>query len=157
AEKGITTLLDAWKKHQLSVPLKIVGDGPLAPMVVDAAAGSSNIEWLRSQPSDVVYRLIGDAACMVLPSQCYENFPRVAVEAMAKGTPVIASRMGAMAEIIDHGRVGLNFTPGDSADLAKQVRRLVSEPHQMRVASRREYEEKYTAEANFQMMMAIYD
>ncbi|MFL5330789.1 MAG: glycosyltransferase [Gemmataceae bacterium] len=158
-EKGLPTLLKAWETLG-TAPLKIVGDGPLAPIVKEATARLSNVEWLGSQPSEKVYSLIGDAAFVVLPSECYENFPKVAVEAMAKGTPVIASRLGAMAEVVDHGRTGLHFTPGDRADLATQVRRLANATplrDEMRQAAREEFESKYTAAANYRQLLDIYD
>jgi glycosyltransferase involved in cell wall biosynthesis len=159
-EKGTGTLLKAWQTLGGAVPLKIVGDGPLAGEVSEAAATIPGVEWLKSQPPETVYRLIGDAAFLVLSSECYENFPRVAIEALAKGTPVIASRLGAMAEVVADGRTGLHFTPGDAADLAATVRRFVADPEmqrRMRLASRGEFEEKYTAAANYRALSAIYD
>ncbi|HVS40204.1 MAG TPA: glycosyltransferase [Gemmataceae bacterium] len=160
AEKGVGTLLAAWKELGGRTPLKIVGDGPLAPLVREAATAGAGIEWLGSKPLAEVYALIGEAQFLVLPSQCYENFPRVVVEAFAKGTPVIASRLGAMAEVVDHGRTGLHFEPGHPAALAAQIRRLVddsAEFRRMREAARREYEEKYTADSNYQTLLAIYE
>ena len=158
AEKGIDTLLSAWRQLGGAVPLKIVGTGPLAESV--AAAQDAGIECLGAQPLDAVYELIGGAEFLVLPSQCYENFPRVVVEAFAKGTPVIASDLGAMARVVDHGRTGLRFPPGDAVGLAAQVRRLLGDPSErlrMRGEARREYEAKYTAESNYRQLMAIYE
>jgi glycosyltransferase involved in cell wall biosynthesis len=142
------------------VPLKVVGDGPLAPLVRQAEAQSIGVEWLGRQPPEAVYELIGAAACLVLASACYENFPRVVVEAFAKGTPVIVSDIGALGRIVDHGRTGLKFAPGDATCLAAQVRRLCDDPverDQMRGAARREFEEKYTAESNYRTLMGIYE
>ena len=156
AEKGVETLLRAWQTLGRAVPLKIVGDGPLAAKVSAAAAANPTIEWLKGQPPKEVYRLIGGARFLVLPSECYENFPRVAIEAMAKGTPVIASRLGAMAEVVADGRTGLHFTPGDAADLATTVRRFLSHTC-MRESARAEFEQKYTAEVNYRMLSDIYD
>jgi glycosyltransferase involved in cell wall biosynthesis len=160
AEKGLGTLLKAWEVLRANVPLLIVGDGPLAAEVQQAAANDSRIKWLGRQSGDEVFTLLGEARLMVLPSQCYENFPRVVVEAFAKGTPVIASRLGAMAEIIDHGRTGLHFTPADPIDLAAKVERLLADPvesNRMREACRQEYEQKYTQRANYDTLLAIYE
>jgi glycosyltransferase involved in cell wall biosynthesis len=160
AEKGVDTLLKAWKEVGGTVPLKIVGDGPLAEMVRGAAAEGPAIEWLGKQPLDAVYRLLGEALFLVLPSQCYENFPRVVVEAYAKGTPVLASRLGAMARVVEFGRTGLLFEPANPADLAEGVRRLLADReglNRLRREARREYEEKYTAEHNYRELMAIYE
>ena len=57
--------------------------------------------------------LVGEAACLVVPSIWYEQCPKTLIESFAKGTPVLASRLGAMAELVDHGRTGLLFAPGD--------------------------------------------
>ena len=159
-EKGIETLLTAWKSLGGIVALKIVGDGPLAGAVAQAATSDSGIEWLGSQPLEVVYPMIGDAMFLVLPSQCYETFPRVLIEAYAKGTPVIASNLGAMATVVDHGRTGLHFRPGDAADLVAQVHRLLADPlelNRIRQTVRQEYEEHYTAQSNYHTLMAIYE
>src|SRR5207302_10465568 len=115
---------------------------------------------LHTLQPEAVYRLIGDAGFLVLSSECYENFPRVAIEALAKGTPVIASRLGAMAEVVADGRTGLHFEPGNAADLAATVRRFVADPavqRQMRQAARAEFEEKFTAAINYRTLMAIYE
>jgi glycosyltransferase involved in cell wall biosynthesis len=159
-EKGVTTLLRAWKELAGSLPLKIVGDGPLEGIVADAATKNTRIQWLGRQSLDEVYALIGDAMFLVLPSECYEQFPRVVIEAFAKGTPLLASNLGAMANLVDNGRTGLHFEPGDAADMAAKARRLLAAPYElvpMRQAARQEYEEKYTAEPNHQALMAIYE
>lgn len=96
---------------------------------------------------------------MIFPSKWYETFGRVAIEAFAKGTPVIASQIGAIAELIEHKRTGLQFQPGDSLDLAEQVEWALSHPdelQQMRLEVRQEFEAKYTARANYQQLIEIY-
>jgi glycosyltransferase involved in cell wall biosynthesis len=158
-EKGIDVLLDAWQRPGMP-RLKIVGDGPAADEVQRAAQTSPGIEWLSHRPQADVFSLLGDATCLVLPSRCYENFPRTIVEAFAKATPVVASRLGAMAEIVEHGRTGVHFTPGDADALASAVEELFAAPDRlatMREAARQEYERKYTAETNYRLLMAIYE
>lgn len=157
-EKGVPTLLEAWRRLDGVPPLKIVGDGPLAAEVA-AAARAGTAEWLRELPHDAVYRLLGEAAFTVLPSQCYENFPLVIIEAFARGTPVIVSRLGAMAEIVEDGRTGLHFRAGDPDDLAFKVRALAADPAalaRMRTAARETFERKFTAAVNHKAIMAIY-
>ena len=159
-EKGLDTLIKAWNTLGSRLRLKIVGDGPLAATVRAAVAGNGAIEWLGNRPLDEVYQVIGKAFCLVLPSQFYEGFPRVVVEAFAKGTPVIASNLGAMAEVVAHERTGLHFIPGDPVDLADQIQRVLGNPQeqvQMRQAARREYEQKYSAASNYRALMEIYE
>src|SRR5207253_481877 len=137
-EKGIETLLSAWQRIAAVLPLKIVGDGPLAEQVRTAAARDPRIEWLGRRTPDEVLDLIGDASCLVMPSIWYETFGRTIIEAYAKGTPVVASRIGALAELVEDGRTGLLFTPGDAADLAVRVQSLAL--GRMREEARREYQ-----------------
>jgi glycosyltransferase involved in cell wall biosynthesis len=158
-EKGLDTLLSAWAHLNGTVQLKIVGDGPLADDVKAAAARDRSIEWLGRRGMDEVFDLIADARVLVMPSNCYETFGRVAIEAFAKGTPVIASNHGAPADVVDEGRTGLRFKPGDGADLAAKIRQLLADDvvrTAMRAECRREFEAKYTGAANYEMLMSIY-
>jgi glycosyltransferase involved in cell wall biosynthesis len=158
-EKGVQTLLEAWRHLKGDVPLKIAGDGPLAPMVESAARQDGSIEWLGSVDPSTVARLIGESAVVVIPSGCYEGFPRVIAEGFAAGAPIVASGFGAMAALIEDGRTGLLFRPGDSQDLAEKVRLLLEDSEartRMGASARKEFEQKYTAEANYRTLMSIY-
>jgi glycosyltransferase involved in cell wall biosynthesis len=160
SEKGINTLLEAWQLLEPAPTLKIAGDGPLAGTVREAATQNSSIQFLGAMAHRAIYDLIGEATFLVVPSGCYENFPRVIVEAFATGTPVIASRFGAMAELVDDGSTGLHFSVGDAEDLAAKVRTLWTDRDrllQMRRAARRTFEARYTARMNHQLLMRIYD
>jgi exopolysaccharide biosynthesis WecB/TagA/CpsF family protein len=158
-EKGIETVLAAWRGMSLPIPLKIVGDGPLAQLVQSAAQQDSRIEWVGWQSLEDVLRIAGDASMLVMPSLWYEIFGRTIVESFSKGTPVIVSRLGAMAELVDDGRTGFHFTPGNASDLVEKVVRLWQDEtlrNVMRRACRKEFEAKYTAAANYRQLMAIY-
>jgi len=158
-EKGLDTLLQAWETLGHHIPLKIIGDGPLSDRVQAATAQFPNIEWLGRKPLAEVYSLMGEATFLVFPSQWYETFGRVAVEAFAKGTPVIAANIGAIAELVNAGRTGLHFRPGDPDDLIDQVKWVLTHPEelaQMRRAARAEFEAKYTVERNYQELIDIY-
>ena len=159
-EKGTGTMLAAWEWLGTRIPLKIVGDGPLRDQVVGAAARQSNVQWLGHRPVSDVHALLGKADMLVFPSEWYETFGRVAAEAFAAGTPVIAADIGAVAELVEHGRTGLKFRPGDPEDLVAQVEWALSHPaelHSMREEARAEFEAKYTAERNYRMLMEIYE
>ncbi len=159
-EKGTGTMLAAWERLGTRIPLKIVGDGPLRDRVVEAAARRSNVEWLGHRPVEEVHALMGKADMLVFPSEWYETFGRVAVEAFATGTPVIGANIGAVAELVEHGRTGLEFRPGDPEDLVTQVEWALSHPaelRRMRDEVRAEFEAKYTAERNYRALMEIYE
>ncbi|MGH6897379.1 MAG: glycosyltransferase family 4 protein [Geminicoccaceae bacterium] len=160
-EKGIATLLAAWQELGCDLPIKILGDGPEANSVAQAAARYPGIEWLGWRPVEEVQALAGAARLVVIPSVWYETFNRMHLDAFAKGTPVVGSDLGSMQAIIDHRRTGLLFRPGDPVDLVRQVRWLLSRSPetyaQMRLAARREFEDHYTAEASHERLMRIYD
>ena len=158
-EKGLDTLLAAWEHLDKQIPLKIVGDGPLSDQVLAATKRLSQVEWLGRKSMAEVHALMGEAAFLVFPSKWYETFGRVAVEAFAKGTPVLAANIGAIAELVDSGRTGLHFCPGDAMDLAGKVEWLLENPAklaQMRQQARTEFEDKYTALKNYQKLKEIY-
>jgi glycosyltransferase involved in cell wall biosynthesis len=159
-EKGVPTLLKAWNLLQpLAIPLKIRGDGPLLNQLPKAQL-ENNIQVIPHLSRQDLTALLHGARFLVWPSEgYYETFGLVAIEALACGLPVIASRSGAMAEIVDHQRTGLHFNPGDPRDLAAKVEWAWTHPIQMKAmgdAARREYEMKYTAERNYQILMEIY-
>ncbi|MEQ8787166.1 MAG: glycosyltransferase family 4 protein [Pirellulaceae bacterium] len=159
-EKGVDVLLEAWRQMAGGVPLRIVGNGPLAEDVRSAARANANVEWLPGKDDDEVRRLMQDAALLVLPSVNYEGFPKTIVEAFSVGTPVVASRLGAMQEIVEDGRTGAHFTAGDAADLAGKIELLMSTPATlaaMRRACRDEYLRKYTAEQNYRTLIEVYE
>ncbi len=158
-EKGVDTLLSAWDHLASLIPLKIVGDGPLASVVTEKSRQRPEITWLGQQPAQEVLRLMGRASMVIVPSTSYETFGRTVIEAFAVGTPVVASNIGAIAELIDHERTGRLFQRGDPDDLMDQVVWMLTHPAQrnrMRKAVRAEYEEKYTAERNYALLMDIY-
>jgi glycosyltransferase involved in cell wall biosynthesis len=158
-EKGIPTLLRAWKHVGRGRRLLIVGEGPLEKTVREAEAAETGIEYLGRRPAREVYGLMADAELLILPSEWYETFGRVAVEAFGTGTPVIAANIGAVAELVDHERTGLLFAPGDAEDLAARLDWAWSHPHELRTMgsqARNEYETKYTAAVNYRRMMEIY-
>ena len=159
-EKGVGTLLNAWQRLEGRIPLWIVGDGPLAPRVREASTRWPNIRWLGYKTPGEVQALMGEAVALVFPSEWYEGFPMVLVEALARGTPVITSALGAQATLITHGVDGLHFRAGDPGALAEQVAWLWSHPREqrrMRRHARDTYARHYTAAANYNRLMQIYE
>lgn len=158
-EKGIRTLLRAWEMLQDGPDLVVAGEGPLEGEVRTAAAKSSRVSFVgRCGPQDVL-RLMGEAGLVVVPSQWYEVFGRVVVEAFSVGTPVLASEVGALAEMVVPGHNGVLVAPGDAEALARTVQELWAEPGRlraMREGARRSYEASYTGERNLELLEEIY-
>jgi glycosyltransferase involved in cell wall biosynthesis len=159
--KGVRTLLEAWGRIG-EIPLEIAGEGPLGKEVRTCVRlrGLENVSVLGGLSHDSVLALMKRARFLVLPSEWYEAFPLVIVEAFACGVPVIASRLGSMAEIVEDGCTGLHFAAGDSAALADRVAWAWANPDEMRRMGREaraEYECRYTAEQNYGALMAVYE
>jgi glycosyltransferase involved in cell wall biosynthesis len=158
-EKGVRTLIDAWTRHAPPMDLEIAGDGDLAPEVAAAAAKCPRIRWLGRMPKADLYERMKGAAALIVPSVWYEPFGLVVVEAFAMGLPVIASKIGALADIVQHGRTGLHFEAGNAEDLAAQVRSMINVyrgGRSMRADVRKEFEHKYTGRENYSLLMDIY-
>lgn len=156
-QKGIRTLLAAWE--QLTFPLVVVGDGPLSCLLEEPQPRSPAVTYRGRLSRDQTLAAMKQARFLVVPSEWYESFGLIIVEAFASGVPVLCSRLGAMEEIVEDGRTGLHFTAGDAGDLAAKVRWAWDHPDEMRGMGRNarsEYEAKYTAERNYEMLYDIY-
>jgi len=160
AEKGIRVLLKAWETLGQRARLKIAGDGPLAGYVRERQAIDSSIEYLGFQSRPEVNRLMQGASALVFPSLWYEGIPRTILESFATGTPVISSNLGSMETVVQHQRTGLHFVPNDSEDLVRQINWALSHQSEwstIRHLARTEYETKYSAESNYQLLIRIYE
>lgn len=158
AEKGVETLVDAWRGMEL--PLKIAGDGVLRPRLEEAArAHGSPIDFLGFKPRAEVLSLMQDAACLIIPSECYEGFPITALEAFATGTPIIAAAIGALDEVIAAPLHGIKFEPRNASALRAAVITLMTEPTlrtAMRAANRDHFITHYTPQHAVASLEALY-
>ena len=160
-EKGADTLLKAWRQLPKTHELRVVGDGPSRQRLESEAArdGLSNVKFMGRLPHDQAIEVIKSARFVIFPSELYETFGLGIAEAFACGVPALASRLGAMQEIVEEGRTGFLFQPGDCDDLARTVTRAWKDPAQMRhlgMQARSEYETKYTAAINYRQLIEIY-
>ncbi|MDX1502564.1 MAG: glycosyltransferase family 4 protein [Thermoanaerobaculia bacterium] len=159
-EKGLDTLLRAWRVIGRRLPLQILGDGPLAERVRTEARTTEGVEWLGSRPRDEVLRKMGEAALVVVPSEWEEPFGLVVIEAFAKGTPVVAAAIGALPSLVDEGRSGFLFPAGDAEALTARVEEFLGlgeTGDRLRAAARAAFAERHTAEVNYRRLMAVYE
>lgn len=153
-EKGPDVCIDAARL----VPderFDLLGHGPLA----DTLARPANVVFAGAVPKAQVLGAMLRAQALVLPSRCYEGLPMTLVEAFCQGLPVIASRLGAFASLIEDGVTGLLFDPGDGSDLARKVRWCREHPDamaRMGQAARAVYLARYTAQSNLALLLGIY-
>jgi glycosyltransferase involved in cell wall biosynthesis len=158
-EKGIGTLLEAWKEMPGDYPLKIVGDGPMRESV-QAAAETTGVEWVGRQPMEATLEIMGDAEVLIFPSEWYEGMPRTIIESLAVGTPVIVSNIGGIAGMVQPASFDSTFVPGDPASLRDTVERFFVDRESRvthRENARRIFLERYTAEQNYRELVTIYE
>ena len=156
AEKGLVTLLRSWAQAGEGRSLKIVGTGPYEHLATEQRAG---VEWVGWLPHERVLELMKEAAFLVLPSECYENFPLTLVEAFATGLPVIGSSGGSVGELIEDFVTGRLCPPGDVDELAKALQWAHAHPEHMRACGERaraEFLGKYTAGRNYAQLLEVY-
>ena len=158
-EKGIEVLLDAAQREDgLPMPMKIVGTGPLESRVRETQC-ADRIEFLGHRSRAETLRLMKGASALLFPSLWYEGLPMVVIEAFATGLPVVASRLGAMREIIGDSRNGVLFDAGDPGALRNAVRRLHASPKTadaLRRGARATYLQRYTPEVNLRALLSLY-
>jgi glycosyltransferase involved in cell wall biosynthesis len=150
--KGAHVLLEAYRLlGRPEVALDVWGHwvpyhgdtGYLDRLKTTAASMPGTVQFPGRYGQEDVARILAGLDVLVVPSLWWESFSLVVREGFLAGVPVVASGHGAMAEAIEHGVSGLLFRPGDAADLAAQLRRLLDEPglrerlaaHPKRVAS----------------------
>jgi glycosyltransferase involved in cell wall biosynthesis len=160
-EKGVDLLVDAWREAfpDDETTLTVIGSGPDEHELKQRAAGIASIEFAgRLSHEDTIQR-IARARALVIPSRCFEVFPRVVAEAYSVGVPVIASRIGSLAEVVDDGHTGLHVELGSPRSLARALQRLetaASEALVLGRAARRAYDERYGPRASADDLLRAY-
>lgn len=158
-EKGIVTLIDAVK--EIPIKLKIIGDGPLRETLISKAEGENieNVEFLGYKTISELKELVKKSMFIVLPSEWYENNPRVVLESFALGKPVIGARIGGIPELVIDGRTGFTFEPGDRKDLKEKIMSLINSPNriiEMGKNARKFAVEKFNPDRYYSKLMQIY-
>ncbi|GIV00417.1 MAG: glycosyl transferase [Actinomycetota bacterium] len=154
AEKGVETLLRAWRPGLGR--LVVAGDGPEGPRL--RALAGEGVELIGAVPPERARELVAGREPCSCRRSATKGFPRVIVEAYASGVPVVASRIGALPEVVEEGVTGLLAEPGDPASWAEAVGRLREDELSLRLGegAYRAWAERYTPERNLEMLEAIY-
>ena len=160
-EKGIEPLLRAWTEVMRSgvrARLKVVGDGPAREALGhrDPVLGVEFTGWLEA---DQVRSEMARSVFLVLPSLWYEGFPMVAVEALAAGLPVMASRIGGLPELVEDGVSGWLATPDHVGEWAQKLIAVLGDPtacSHAGVAARARFERHYAPERKLSALESVY-
>ena len=130
-EKGVR-LLPALAMRIAPVPLVVVGEGPLRVWLDPQVASLPNLHLTGYRADAELAALRANAAVVVVPSLFYEHFCYTVAEALLDARPVVASRIGAIPELVDHEVTGLLAPPGDAHALAEAVGRALEDPQAQR-------------------------
>ncbi len=157
-EKGLDSLLDAWRAARLAgYELLIVGMGPVrAELEAREVAGVRFLGWL---PPDEVRRLMLSARALVFPSVWYETFGLTIAEAMAAGTPVLASDLGGTPELLGPLGDGWLVPAGDAAAWASRLEAIANDAAQIDELGRRareRYESAFSAQHGLRLLEDAY-
>jgi glycosyltransferase involved in cell wall biosynthesis len=131
--KGVHVLFEAARRMP-NAPLivKAYGDPTTFPDYSQRlrrfSARDRRLELAGSYPRGNLNKILSELDVIVVPSLWYENSPNVILEAFAYRTPVIASDLGGMAELVQDGKNGLLFPRGDANGLARQLQLLLDDP-----------------------------
>jgi glycosyltransferase involved in cell wall biosynthesis len=161
ATKGLSTLLDACEKS--GIKLRIFGKGPMHAWLKEQIdrrfATTEQVQLMGYVSREEILENFANARALVFPSEWYESYPISIVEAMAHGKPVISSNIGGMLSIITDEKNGLFFEVGDPDSLSDQMKRLWSDDElyaRLSEGARKTYEEQMSPEANYELLMGIY-
>ncbi|MEI6891600.1 MAG: glycosyltransferase [Pontiella sp.] len=168
-DKGLLVLLDAWEilMQQCSpedIPLlKVIGDGPLEQTLRDDVVRrglSDCVVIVGRLLLEATYTELGNALASIQPSVRFEPCSRTIAESYAKGTPVIAAKIGGTVELVSDGVSGFHFEPGDASALAEIVYRLWKDPKialSMRATARKFFDDKFSPQKNAEQLVSIYE
>lgn len=161
-EKGIFTLLNAWKILGNNAPkLLIIGDGPLKghikKYINEFDNGKITLMGLKTQEDTV--KLISHSKLLILPSECFEGFPMVIREAYAWGTPVAVSNLGPLPEIVEDMVHGIVFKAGDSFSIAEKINPLLHNQillNEMSLNVKNKFIKYLSEEVNYKLLLSAY-
>lgn len=157
--KGIDTLMKAHRTLDRAYRLVIIGDGPLYEKVRRLATTYKNIEVLSRLDHEKTMEYLSKSAFLVFPSECFENMPRTIIESYAFGVPVLASNIGAVAELVQEGVTGMLFEAGNHLDLADKIKQMNANPALLKKMGEKALEvfrQNYSQERNYRILMDIY-
>ena len=158
-EKGIWTMVRAFQELK-GVTLRIAGTGPMEAALRRylKANAVENVELVGFVSGKDKWQLLTDSLFVVLPSECYETFGIVVLEAYAAGKPVVASNLGSLPYVVEDGKSGILFEPGHAEDLIEKVNHLLANPSEiaaMGLYARELAEMKYSPDRSYQTLLNI--
>ncbi|MEM6776076.1 MAG: glycosyltransferase [Planctomycetota bacterium] len=159
-EKGVRDVIHAWRNLNTDCIVKIIGGGPESSELKELAGSMRNVEFLGELAPDDLIREVASAQALLMPSRWFETFGRTMGEAFACGTPVLASRLGAMEEMVTEHVNGMFFEAGNPRSIAETVKRFMNltadERAEMSHAARHSYVTRMSAAESYDCLLSIY-
>ncbi len=155
-EKGVIGMLEVFKNIP-HIPLKIIGDGPLRAQVQHMLEDPQlqHVQWLGKLDNEALMQMMRGAKMLVVPSTCYENFPRVVVEGYAFGLPIVAFAQGSFKDIVND-QTGMLIKSGAWADFPAAIEHCWEFTANQHQRIRQIYECDFSPIANYQQLISIY-
>lgn len=125
--KGAHVLVESMKFLPKDVRIVIAGTGPDESRLKAMAGRDDRVTFLGFVPGEQLWRMMGEAAVVVVPSVWAEVYGLVALEAMCQGTPVIVAKSGGLPEVVGESKAGIVVPPGDAKALARAIERVLSD------------------------------
>jgi glycosyltransferase involved in cell wall biosynthesis len=156
-EKGIEDFVNVARMFP-DIPFAVAGNHEQMPELINQSPANIHLKgFVTGRDLDELFQ---QSRMLVSPGKCFEGFPNVVAKAMGMGKPVIATRLGALPEIVGHERTGLLFDPGNIEQMARYVRRLYDNPNEclaMGIEGRKKAEAEYSQGAIYQKLSNIFE
>jgi len=154
-DKGVR-LLPAIAAKLAPVPVVVAGDGPLSSWL--AREGGAGVRQLGHLADASLAAVMRRAGAVIVPSLFYETFGYAAAEPMADARPVVAARIGALPELVEHEATGLLAEPGDGEGFAALTKRALDDPAAAHWGdeARRRIEQLCVPDRHVEGLLAIY-
>tara|TARA_B100001057_G_scaffold7160_1_gene6538 strand:+ start:9896 stop:11026 length:1131 start_codon:yes stop_codon:yes gene_type:complete len=157
-DKGILTLIKAWRLLDNDIDLDVCGEGPLLDKL--NKLNDKNIKFLGNLPKNEIRDKLHNSRFLIFPSEWYESFPMTILEAFREGTLVLASNIGSIKSIIKDKYNGILFEPGNTSDLIDKVKWILNnqrECDQIALNANNEFNHKYSSEVNYKQLIDVYE
>lgn len=155
-EKDVPTLLAAARLLR-EIPFQIAGDYWRMPELLPIAP--PNVRFLGHLQQPQLEEFFRGMRVLAFATRCYENFPLVILDAMARQIPVVCTRIGGLPEIVEENVNGLLYEPGDATDLARKIKSLWTAPamgQRLAQQAQAKVRKEYAAETVYERTLAVY-
>ncbi len=158
-EKGLDLIFKAFEIQKFE--LVIIGDGPLKRQVELFVSKNPEVQYLGFQNKETIKKIMKTSTALLFCSKCFEGMPMTILEAFSNGTPVIASALGCIPDIVTNGFNGLLFNNDDEYDLSGKIQQWSKMPalkkEVYRENSMQTFQDKFSADINFDQLLSIYN